>query len=332
MLKLRHKIILFTIISAFATIIVYNMKFKQENNFFENNNRGLLISNECVKLMINELTFPYKMKNYGLIYGHNLKFVSHRYSLFINNELTIYGNLKCNDHRKIKIYLCNGLNFLGRSRQAVCDQENMIIFLDVSYYTSNKTFHEKILHHEMFHLIKTKYPKVFAPFEERWKSLNLPNFRYGRGGESMQDEPSSSQIINNLGGFVNEYSKSSLDEDMCEIYSNLIVEGSKFPKLFLDDKIVLRKIQIIQSIAIVINIIDIKNIQHLTRVITNAGDSRRRLWADFVHRAPPDEELTALRRSTETGLPYREPAWVERLGTLLGLDLTARPRKSPNSG
>src|SRR3954469_16265062 len=30
---------------------------------------------------------------------------------------------------------------------------------------------------------------------------------------------------------------------------------------------------------------------------------RRRRWSAFVHQAPPDEELAALRRSTQTGLP-----------------------------
>ena len=58
-----------------------------------------------------------------------------------------------------------------------------------------------------------------------------------------------------------------------------------------------------------------------------------RRWAAFVHQAPPDEELTALRRSTQTGLPYGDPAWVEQLGHRLGLDLAirtrGRPRKSP---
>lgn len=57
--------------------------------------------------------------------------------------------------------------------------------------------------------------------------------------------------------------------------------------------------------------------------------TRRRRWSAFVHQTPPDEELTALRRSVETGLPYGDPAWVEQLATRLGLDLTIRPRGRP---
>lgn len=63
--------------------------------------------------------------------------------------------------------------------------------------------------------------------------------------------------------------------------------------------------------------------------------TRRRRWSALVHQTPSDEELAALRRSTQTGLPYGHPAWVEQLGHRLGLDLTVRPhgrpRKTPAS-
>ena len=57
--------------------------------------------------------------------------------------------------------------------------------------------------------------------------------------------------------------------------------------------------------------------------------TRRRRWTALVHQTPSDEELAALRRSTQTGLPYGHPAWVEQLGHRLGLDLTVRPRGRP---
>jgi putative transposase len=57
--------------------------------------------------------------------------------------------------------------------------------------------------------------------------------------------------------------------------------------------------------------------------------TRPRRWSAFVHQTPSDEELTALRRSTRTGLPYGHPDWVERLGHRLHLDLTIRPRGRP---
>jgi len=56
---------------------------------------------------------------------------------------------------------------------------------------------------------------------------------------------------------------------------------------------------------------------------------RRRLWSAFVHQAPPDDELAALRRSVQTGLPFGSHDWVEQLGRDLGIDLEVRPRGRP---
>ena len=57
--------------------------------------------------------------------------------------------------------------------------------------------------------------------------------------------------------------------------------------------------------------------------------ARRRRWSAYVHQTPEEAELAAIRRSSETGLPYGEQRWVERLCRRLHLDLTIRPRGRP---
>jgi len=57
--------------------------------------------------------------------------------------------------------------------------------------------------------------------------------------------------------------------------------------------------------------------------------ARRRRWTAYVHRTPDEAELAAIRRSGETGLPYGERSWVDRLCRRLDLDLTIRPRGRP---
>jgi putative transposase len=57
--------------------------------------------------------------------------------------------------------------------------------------------------------------------------------------------------------------------------------------------------------------------------------ARRRRWSACVHQTPDEAELTAIRRSSETGLPYGERSWVDRLCRRLKLDLTIRPRGRP---
>jgi len=56
---------------------------------------------------------------------------------------------------------------------------------------------------------------------------------------------------------------------------------------------------------------------------------RQRKWAEFVHRPLDEQRLAAIRRSTETGLPYGDFAWVQRLAKKLALDLTIRPCGRP---
>jgi putative transposase len=56
---------------------------------------------------------------------------------------------------------------------------------------------------------------------------------------------------------------------------------------------------------------------------------RRRKWAEMVHRPIEETRLEAIRRSSATGLPYGDTAWVKRLAKRLDLDLTIRPRGRP---
>jgi putative transposase len=57
--------------------------------------------------------------------------------------------------------------------------------------------------------------------------------------------------------------------------------------------------------------------------------TRRKRWSEFVHQEPPEDELAAIRRSVQTGLPLGDPRWVDKLGRRLGLDLVIRPRGRP---
>ena len=66
----------------------------------------------------------------------------------------------------------------------------------------------------------------------------------------------------------------------------------------------------------------------MSRLAARAA-TRRRRWSAYVHQSPPDEETAAIRRSNETGLPFGEPPWVNRLAGRLNLDLTIRPRGRP---
>ena len=56
---------------------------------------------------------------------------------------------------------------------------------------------------------------------------------------------------------------------------------------------------------------------------------RRQRWSAYVHQQPPEDELSAIRRASATGLPYGAAAWINRLSRRLNLNLTIRPRGRP---
>ncbi len=60
-----------------------------------------------------------------------------------------------------------------------------------------------------------------------------------------------------------------------------------------------------------------------------SGKARQSKWAQKVHRPLEEAALARVRRSGSSGLPYGEPAWVDRLAARLSLDLTIRPRGRP---
>ena len=63
--------------------------------------------------------------------------------------------------------------------------------------------------------------------------------------------------------------------------------------------------------------------------LAGRSTTRQRRWSAYVHQTPDETELASIRRSGETGLPYGERSWVDRLCRRLKLDLTIRPRGRP---
>ena len=61
----------------------------------------------------------------------------------------------------------------------------------------------------------------------------------------------------------------------------------------------------------------------------NDPKARGRKWSSYVHRRPDEDELQAIARSIESGLPYGSETWIKALSGKLKLDLTIRPRGRP---
>jgi hypothetical protein len=56
---------------------------------------------------------------------------------------------------------------------------------------------------------------------------------------------------------------------------------------------------------------------------------RRRRWRVKVRAAQAESELTAVRRSLQSGRPLGSPEWMERMAERLKIELNPRPRGRP---
>ena len=102
----------------------------------------------------------------------------------------------------------------------------------------NEEHFERVLHHEIFHMINDSHKKKFL-FEE-WKNINNSEFKYAKCS-TCSDRLGLSLLKENK-GFVTEYSMSTASEDMAEVFSFLITDKKKIENKALKDPILNKKI------------------------------------------------------------------------------------------
>ena len=90
------------------------------------------------------------------------------------------------------------------------------LILDIKF---NEKYFERVIHHEVFHIINDSYRDIFD--ESAWSSFNLKNFKYAEC--STCTNKLGLETYNNTKGFFSEYSQSTASEDMAEVFSHLMI-------------------------------------------------------------------------------------------------------------
>ena len=147
-----------------------------------------------------------------------------RYSVFFLNEI----NLKY-------IVLCEDLSISGINTAGIPDHVMKTLILDIKF---NEKYFERVIHHEVFHIINDKFKEIFD--EKVWSSFNNNSFKYAEC--STCTDKLGLDTYKNTNGFLTEYSRSTASEDMAEIFSHLMI-GLNLDKL---DPILEKKIQFIK--------------------------------------------------------------------------------------
>jgi hypothetical protein len=115
------------------------------------------------------------------------------------------------------------------------------LILDIQF---NEDYFERVIHHEVFHIIYLQYKEIFN--DEEWIKFNNPKFKYAE----------CSTCTKNIGlekyketkGFFTEYSKSTASEDMAEVYSHMIfLKKEEINQIRKSDPILNNKILYIEN-------------------------------------------------------------------------------------
>ena len=156
------------------------------------------------------------------------------------NELNIF---KKKFFKKIKlryIVLCEELKVGEINALGFANPEMKTILLNIN--TNDNDF-ERVIHHEVFHIIENNYKKFFPDTD--WVKLNNPNFYYS--GSSTNPEVYGLAKLSNTNGFFSEYAKYSISEDMAETFSFINSREKYVSEVINLDKILNKKVIFIKE-------------------------------------------------------------------------------------
>ena len=89
------------------------------------------------------------------------------------------------------------------------------LILDIEF---NKKYFERVIHHEVFHIINLSYKELFN--ENEWINFNKKDFQYAKCSTCTDKIDLNTYI--DTDGFLTEYSKTTPSEDMAEVFSHIM--------------------------------------------------------------------------------------------------------------
>ena len=132
--------------------------------------------------------------------------------------------------------MCENLSISGINTAGIPDHVMKTLIIDLKF---NEKYFERVLHHELFHIINDGHKDLFD--EDEWIKLNNIDFKYAKC--STCTKKIGLDTYEKTNGFFTEYSKTIPSEDMAEVFSHLI----KNKYINTNDKILNNKIKFIKD-------------------------------------------------------------------------------------
>ena len=178
-------------------------------------------------------------------FNSDIKNIEKKFQL-IQKNLNIY---QPNFLKKINlkyIVLCENLSVSEIDAAGVPNFKMKTLIIDINF---NKKYFERIIHHEVFHIINDGFKDYFI--EQEWKSFNPKNFEYAEC--STCSDRINLSTIKKTNGFLTEYSMSTASEDMAEVFSFLVYDKKKVDEKSFNDPILKNKTSFIKRNILKIN-------------------------------------------------------------------------------
>ena len=162
----------------------------------------------------------------------------------IEKNLNRYSSVFLNKINLKYIVLCENLTVSQINTAGVPNPKTKTLIIDIKF---NEEHFERVLHHEIFHMIDESYKEKFL--YEEWKNFNNSEFKYAEC--STCSDRLGLSLLKQDKGFVTEYSMSTPSEDMAEVFSFLMInkkmiEGKASIDQILNNKILLIKKNILK--------------------------------------------------------------------------------------
>lgn len=219
------------------------------------------ISNVNANEIYNLLKIP-NLKIYKLKSTNNIRYLSAvgNFKIGVNNNITCnkasvknlnnkfpliekninrYNSKFLNKISLKFVVFCEDLKISNINTGGIPDNKKRTLIMDINF---NQKYFERMIHHEIFHMIENNYPEFFNKNE--FSSFNESNFNYAEC--STCSDRLNLDLYKNTDGFLTEYSKSIPSEDMAEIFSFLMVEKNNIEKKIDKDKVLKNKVNFIK--------------------------------------------------------------------------------------
>ena len=115
------------------------------------------------------------------------------------------------------IVLCEDLSISGINTAGIPDNVMKTLIIDIKF---NQKYFERVIHHEVFHIINDSYKDLFS--YDEWSKFNSNDFNYAEC--STCTEKLGLDTYSKTNGFITEYSQSTASEDMAEVFSHIMMK------------------------------------------------------------------------------------------------------------